>query len=323
MSIVSWEEKFTSANAVPFIRRNFGVPILESKTELVVTWILISDQWMSPRGFLHAPVVPGYLTPYRLRDESGTVIDSGPELLIRKEVVWGPTPHGNTQFACRINCTYGEMPTSDDAGGMESREPVPEDDVQIERSRVEKVMPLRHDWSTPRRPVVNTVGQKFFDPITITYHESLYRITRHEYRNPFAVQQRFEGRINHAAFWGFPPRTLKINGIDASYVPKKFGWNVTYEIETNRFTWDLMPLNQGTRTGQFEWIIQDWGLYQINYHDIVDKSGQPISDPVNLDANGLPIPENGTPYYFEDNPFVGYLAENFELLLLPNVMTMI
>ena len=335
MSMIKWTEKITSCASKPNITRVNGFFLnVQTQVELVVQYLLVSDTWTSPVDFVNAACLPAYLTPYQLHDEQGNLLETRlNEVLLKRDIVWGPTAMSNgTQWACRVNCTYGERPSYADGGnGNTERPPTVNDPITIECSTLERTAPLRLDWSSPRRMVVNTVGQPFFDPVTVTYHDRLLRVTRHEYRNPAATQLAFEDAINEYAIWGCDARTLKVNTIEGSWSTDKFGWDVTYSIEHNRYTWDLMPLNQGTKCLQ-ERGSPGVGTYFQGVDWIRDKNGQLVNEPTNLSqdqkvqtedttfyATGTIFSTTNTPYYFEDNPFVGYLAADFTLLNFPDL----
>ncbi len=299
MSIIHWEEKLESCVQVPMISRVSGERTFASRTTVSVVHLLISDTLMTAHEFVRVSELPAFVSKY---------ISTGEERLIRREVVWGPTTNAKNECVCRVRCTY-DIDELTDAGSLKVRAPTVNDPVTVSMSWVERTIPLRVDRNGKR--VTNTVGQEFFDPVTITRHDPIWSITRREFRNPLVVANSYEGKINYNAIWGCDARTLRVNTIESSFSPEVFGWMVTYNIEKKYDGWDLKPLNLGTRervAGQSE--------SDASYREILDEKGQPISDPVLLSKTGE---QTDTPYYFADDPFVGYEAIDFSVLFLPNI----
>lgn len=160
------------------------------------------------------------------------------------------------------------------------------------------------DDNEPTIPIVNTALDPFDPPVELDDPRPVLTVTVNlawEAFNP-ALAYSYRNAVNADEFFGvpagyvkaMPPRARKV-------VHPEVGryWQVTYEFHFNPDGWVKFVLNQGTR--------------QLNadgdgYESILTETGQPVSDPVPLDADGRALPPDGEPIWL---PFTVYPVRPF------------
>jgi hypothetical protein len=154
-------------------------------------------------------------------------------------------------------------------------------------------------------PVINSAGDPFDPPLTRDNSYPILVITRNEATFSPGLAYSYRNKVNAATFFGSGPRTVRCRPI----VGKKqyhaaFGtyYQVTYRFEFNPDGFDKNVLNQGLRRKA-----------GTDRKAITTKEGQPISSPVPLDADGVPLDPTADPIYltFKVNEEADFAAFGF------------
>jgi len=143
------------------------------------------------------------------------------------------------------------------------------------------------DTDLDGNPIVNAAGDPF-DPLhEISYARPVLSVTRNEQTFPIALARAYaggRGAVNSDGFRGWPPKTAKCRNIsgddqragDIAYC------RVTYEIAFDADGWQPKFLDVGFREKK-----------NGEMQEILDENGQPVSQPVALNADGTATAAGG------------------------------
>lgn len=168
--------------------------------------------------------------------------------------------------------------------------------------------PLHRDITG--QPIINTAREQF-DPLPeVDDNRIVLRYTRNLPGFNVPLMRQYRRAVNSDNFLGWPPRTVRVSGIQADEVfTKEFHyWTASYEFQMRgddaEDDWKLRLLNQGFRqlTGD------DTTGHQ--YETILDKYGVPLNQPALLDLDGLELVAGEDPIFLE---FEGYFPRSFSV----------
>ncbi len=164
-------------------------------------------------------------------------------------------------------------------------------------------------------PILNTAGQPFSPPLIRMRKRRMVTITRNEAFFPVGIDQEYTDTINADVFYGWPPKTARIDDITASahFAQAMLYWKVRYVIQFKKEHWLARVLNVGIRHHPIDefFHVDDEVLM------IAEDDGVQSTIPVQLDLRG----ERATPREIEDlrntpidnNPGWNGLFWNFEI----------
>lgn len=173
--------------------------------------------------------------------------------------------------------------------------------------------------------VQNTVEESFDPPLTTDVPTGDLMISRNELLPQFwDLPALYVGRVNSVAWYGAPAYAVKCVGIDISEpvfdpqysityvrVSYHFSFRFSYDPITEEFIgWRKRVLNEGYR----EWWQTNATTGERVYRLIRDDHGNPINEPVPIDADGEKVPEGGDPLFlrWELNQVADFTALNLE-----------
>jgi hypothetical protein len=240
-----------------------------------------------------------------------------------------PVQPGASQFQKIVTAEYSSAPFAGVGDGSGS--PSPGDGSQntaaqsrppkltVSRKEVTKV--LEKDAVTGD-PVVNTVGDAFDPPIDVfRSHEVLtWKFWRLPAALNWATRSLFMDSLNNANFTvagkTYAAETLRCTeyGYDFEWESTGSGLALyvafTVQAEHDPEGWQPSILNRGRRAFEGSEADPDNPKRIVT---ITDGNGQPVSDPVPLDADGYRLSDLSTDYhYVEPN---GYVPRNWSTLL--------
>lgn len=159
---------------------------------------------------------------------------------------------------------------------------------------------------------LNTAGVAFDPPIEVRRSKGRLVFLRNELTHPGAKQQEYEDTVNSHSWAGGAAGKVYCDSITGEELFKNGVnyWAVTYVFLYNRRGWQPRPLNQG-----YQEIVDPGGTKLLKR--ITDSYGEPISEPVPLDALGARIPKADLPAGAIHLAFDGYFAKDFHSLGLP------
>lgn len=179
-------------------------------------------------------------------------------------------------------------------------------------SRTQVTEPLEKDAVTGLT-VTNTVGDRFDPPVEVFRSRLVFtfRIFRARADLKWKTRSAFLDSVNDAPVTilgtTYPAETLRCTDYSAESVwetgPAGMGFYfaLTVQAEYDPDGWVLEILNTGRRKNQGGEAVA-----------VVDKAGQPVSDPVLLSAGGLPVPPGGNAHYVF---YRGYVRKDWSALL--------
>ena len=319
--------EFRTASVTPELKRIRGrVAVAKTKVNIEILYSLISDERAGPLEFLTSTAIPPLLSFYQY-GSSRYMAEMGPQILMEKSIAENPKKAKDNQILCKVLCKYAPL----DIPESGEKEPEASDPIDLSIDISERDIPLKTDLDG--HAVVNSAWQPFDDPITISWAEIEFKITRKEYWNPLQKIYQFRNVLNSEPIWGFPAKSLKMI-ITGSRSQDGYGWSVTYSIRSftgrgdmpeydsassNTFPgWQPYVLDQGTKQIAEEFVTTGWPLIQKQI-DIVDSQGIAVDHPVNLDGSGKLKTDGGAVYL----AFKGYRELDFALLNLPDLQTYI
>ncbi|MDY3558126.1 hypothetical protein R5W23_000847 [Gemmata sp. JC673] len=214
--------------------------------------------------------------------------------------------YSSAPFAANGDGTGGSNPTSPSAGQSNSA-PANERAPTITVGRKEVSKPLEKDAVTGAR-VLNTLGDPFDPPAEV--FRSNHVITAKFFRSPeqldWANRSKWMDSVNQATvtILGRPytAATLRCTEYSLDTVWETgpsgmtFLFAITVQAEFNPDGWQPKILNTGRR--------RKGATSGDPPVAIVDANGQPVTDPVPLDAAGVPVAPGGAYHYVEPKGYV-------------------
>lgn len=177
-------------------------------------------------------------------------------------------------------------------------------------------------------PFLNIVGDPIEDPPKRTVSRQTFSFTRNEANYNDAYAANFRQTVNKSTFLGFAPNQVKCSSIDGERIYQAdWGvyWRVNYQFEmkvakfkdpndgsVTTYGWEDLVLNAGFRKRNTDGTIVP-----------ILVNGQPISSPMGLTADGIPI--NST-WALNNNPsprylvFMQYSSSEFGDLNIPDTV---
>jgi hypothetical protein len=164
-------------------------------------------------------------------------------------------------------------------------------------------------------PIVNSAGESFADPVTVTDRQRILVVERREamasYDDHFA--DGFRNRRNDAAWNGWSTHEVLCQKIIAPKPEYDSNAQVWYRVIQYRFGIDTKYL--------WNKVILDVGYGFLDGSTppkvvrIMDKTGQPLSEPSKLDGSGHVLASTGTPNFitFEVIEEADFSAFNIDL----------
>jgi hypothetical protein len=150
-------------------------------------------------------------------------------------------------------------------------------------------------------PIVNSAGQQFETPLTITQLIPVLKWVQYEYPTlSLSDIMARNNTVNSASKFGAEAKTLLCNVLSAErgYYYRVPAWKVEYQLRYDADTWKIPMLDVGTRFRQD--VNSEWEPYLEDAHRVLG----------NLDGNGLKTANNG-----DDPPaileFDVYKTDNF------------
>ena len=153
--------------------------------------------------------------------------------------------------------------------------------IRFQPNRVSK--PATEDISGI--PILNTAGDPFDPPPEKDSTAVAMIVTRNEASpNLWGILGGWVDHVNEDQWGPFPPRTVKIGPIEMpaweySQKSNRIYWPMEYTFDINPDTWDLQLVSQGMRE-----VNPDDSSGRLR--TILESDGQPITDPMLLDAGG-------------------------------------
>lgn len=144
-------------------------------------------------------------------------------------------------------------------------------------------------------PVRNSAGSKFDPPLQVEEGGLTFTITRNQATFNRNDIPDYVKAINSTAFLGFEAKTVRLMDLSAERLNENgvFFWQVTYVFEVKSDGWNPV---QVLDAGYEEWVVDA-------PRRILDKNGNPTSQPSLLDGNGLVLsdPQNDPPVLLSFN----------------------
>jgi len=152
------------------------------------------------------------------------------------------------------------------------------------------------------RPATNAAGDLPADPRMRNSTVSRVSITKYESYFPDSMAHQFTNTLNSNTFRGNRPGTVLCAGIlseeiiDPSFILGRY-WRVSYVFDVDvYYGWDDVYLNEGYR--ELKTINEGEEDEKTVLVDIIDDvTGDPITLPVMLDANGRRAPQGAEPIW--------------------------
>jgi hypothetical protein len=143
-------------------------------------------------------------------------------------------------------------------------------------------------------PIVNKAGFPFDPPIMEDVSYLTISITTNRAVWWADKAEPLMRSVNKKAWFTLPARTVKVVGVEAGGKwENNFGyWEVTFNLEVNRDTWDEVVLNAG-----FQELVFNPATAQLEPQKILDKFGKEPTAPYPLTMTGSKMPVGGTPEY--------------------------
>lgn len=275
--------------------------------EYTRTFIVITDNSANDAAYIVlSPLFPRLYTPYIV--PAG--IDAGAVLKSKQA-----TPDPETPYKWIVTLTYS---TRTGNASRHPGNPDPSDPSGFSNSPLDRPTLITWDAVQFTRPVVKTIdsglpiansaGDEYDPKVEIDDSRPVLIIERPQASFSQSTAIAYRDAINSDSFFGFDPNTVKVAKITATleYEKSIYFWKARYEFHVRPETWTLSLLDRGYRqlkTGDATKAIV-----------ILDDSGNPVSQPVNLDGLGHVLPANGTPVFRQFNV---YKALPFAALGLP------
>lgn len=191
--------------------------------------------------------------------------------------------------------------------------------ISIARKEVTK--PLEFDVVT-EEDIVNTVGDPFDPPIEVfrSHHIITWKFKKKPQDLNWPFRSAYLDSVNDAEFQLFG-RTYEPFSLRCIAYDLDTEWDtgpdnslilymaLTVQAEFDPDGWKLMTLNTGRRKQVGSQFDPDNPVRKVA---IVDEQGQPVADPVPLDATGVPVLPGGAFKHVEND---GYIPKNWQFLL--------
>lgn len=162
--------------------------------------------------------------------------------------------------------------------------------------------------------VTNSAGFLFDPPVMVEESRHVITITKNYSSLSLASIKQLRDSVNKTAWKGFPPRTLRVVGIEYSSAFENgvAFWQVTYSLAEKEDTWDIRVLDAGLCE---RWQIgtdSGTGAPIYEFRTILDKHGNPVTEPVPL-SNGKKLAPGAPEAYLV---FSGYRQREFNTLIV-------
>lgn len=145
-----------------------------------------------------------------------------------------------------------------------------------------------------KRPVLNSAGEPYLDMPEMDFIHPVLKISRNQLSFDPGLLYLYTNAINSDPFFGSPPRTAKMEAIEAETKVKglAYYWRVTYEIHFDRDGWDMRILDAGYN--QIKQLYkQGGGGEKIRVPIRAKDDGTKHDVPIPLDGKGQPLPISG------------------------------
>ncbi len=149
------------------------------------------------------------------------------------------------------------------------------------------------------KAILNSALEPFDPPITKPVHDLALQYTRNERRYNQMTALKYKGKINSNTFLDAPPGTVMCTVFDADKIyDEKYGdyYRVTYEFQFRleevggkKWGWRRRILDAGFR--ELVEIADTTG--EPHWENIKDEDGNPVSQPVPLDGDGMKLHPTG------------------------------
>ena len=152
---------------------------------------------------------------------------------------------------------------------------------------------------------VNTLGEWFAEPITLSRATVNFNYTFQTTANPLKIIELYNNTVNSAPLWGLAPGTVlaRISG-SAQLLSDGNKWSVNYVMSYRPDGWAERRANAG-----------NYYVYGNSVVRATNDDGSPKEEPVLLDANGALLAANADPVFIG---FQVYNAQDLNALDLPN-----
>jgi len=221
---------------------------------------------------------------------------------------------GGTENAVQIDLTYeGLSPyeNNDGGGSQQPKELQSETWRRISISTSQVSIPATNDNG---EPFCNSAG----DPVDGLEEETSLAVLKYTNEfNPNPALHRiwdYLNTCNSKPYLGADAYTLRVTGFSAEFDDQAMFWKTSLEISYNPKTWGISYYDAG-----FNEIIDD-GAGNYERKAILDKNGNPVSQPVPLNGQGgqAPLEEPEPQFEPEDSRFKMFiLTDAAKLRALP------
>lgn len=193
------------------------------------------------------------------------------------------------QAEYRVHCGYNNKIEPETEGGQNDPNPLNRPAKWTVDSEAHEV-PLEVDARDEDKKIVNTAGDKFFDPVTDLEYITALVITKNTASFSQADVAAYQNKCNSDGVGGWEPNTLWIKKVSGQqlYENGVSYWERRYEILANTKGWTRRIRNTGTREKIDDQLVR-----------IKGKDGYPITTPVDLDNDGKRLAEGQDPIYLE------------------------
>lgn len=130
-------------------------------------------------------------------------------------------------------------------------------------------------------PITNSAGETYDPPVEIEVYDAVVTVEKNIPSFDAGLAKYMVGGVNVATWYGCPPRTARINNVEASQEREDTVdyWKVRAEIQLREDTWDIWIIDQGYQ--EIRTVNGETKVYLI-----LDDQGRPKNTPTLLDGSG-------------------------------------
>ena len=203
------------------------------------------------------------------------------DFLSRVRSITADQEHGSTiwKVVCQYS-THGKDPAKEDENPLNK---------PVIRTFGTKSM-KRFTWlDRDDVPILNT-ARTMFAPLEVDFAAVSLKFQRNEAFFDGTVCLNYVEHINSGTFGGADPGTVKCDAISATekYEGDYHFWEVNYDFSYNKYGWQPRILQQGKQQR-----VSFGGTHYLI--PCTDKSGNPVTEPVPLNDDGIQIPHQNLP----------------------------
>lgn len=262
--------------------------------------------------------------------------DSDPDCIVMKV---HPVRNPDNEMLWTIDVEYSRVPAPEkpDQNNKTGVDPttgqLSSNIAEIQFDLVPYRKALDREQGGAQKLIRNSVGQRFERVPEIDDHRLVCRIRRWELEYSPARAMAYKDAVNpQVCFGGVGKRKAKLSGYsgvrdkqgifqvtdeDAPHPKYSIGWMVSYEIQFDPDTWDLLILNEGFYKSSSALSGSTAVVAPTDLLRLVDANGVPLNRPAILGSDGQPLATGTDPS--EGNGgllrFRGYREREFERAL--------